>query len=454
VRYAIWAFALGSLSAVSLPLGSWIGLRFRFRTDQIAVLAAFGAGALLAALSVELVAPTTMALLEAGPAGDATAAFHALVGGCVVGGLLYVALNAAVNSRGGFLRKRSTLLTHYRRLAREEQRTILERLAAIPLFHGLSADQLDVLMAALEPVRFHDADVVFRDGEEAEAVYVVVSGGIDVDLRGDRMEAAVQEQEVLGLLSVMSGARYSATAIARGDVTALRIDRRRLQDLREASPEFDRTCRDAAAGALEKLAAHADQRSGRALQWLREAERALSERGALPAVSASRAPAGEEHHGAPLAVWLGILLDGIPESLVIGAGMLGLLSAGLAAGDAVAFVDVIPFTLIAGLFLSNFPEALSSSANMAAQGWSPRRVFLMWFALMVVTGAGSWVGYLVAGGLDHTRVALFEGVAAGAMLTMIAAAMIPEAALMASGNAVGLATLAGFLGAILFKLLE
>jgi zinc transporter ZupT len=120
----------------------------------------------------------------------------------------------------------------------------------------------------------------------------------------------------------------------------------------------------------------------------------------------------------------------------------------------VRFIEVIPFTLVAGLFLSNFPEALSSSAGMLKLGWSKRRIFIMWFSLLLITSAGAGIGYLAAGQLNHTWLVLFEGIAAGAMLTMIAAAMIPEAVLMGSGNTVGISTLAGFLGAILFKLLE
>lgn len=74
--------------------------------------------------------------------------------------------------------------------------------------------------------------------------------------------------------------------------------------------------------------------------------------------------AKEEHKGAPLAIWLGILIDGIPESFVIGSGLLVLLKTKVQLIDSISFGDVIPFTLIAGLFLSNFPEALASSANM------------------------------------------------------------------------------------------
>jgi hypothetical protein len=94
-----------------------------------------------------------------------------------------------------------------------------------------------------------------------------------------------------------------------------------------------------------------------------------------------------EHEGSPLAVWLGILLDGIPESIVIGAGHFAVVAAHPAV-DTLTFAQVIPYTLIAGLFLSNFPEALSSSANMLAAKWSRRQIFLMWFAPLVMTAVG------------------------------------------------------------------
>ena len=62
----MWAFGIGALSAVSLPLGSLVGLKTRLRPLTLALLAAFGAGALIAALSVELVAPTVSALTHGG----------------------------------------------------------------------------------------------------------------------------------------------------------------------------------------------------------------------------------------------------------------------------------------------------------------------------------------------------------------------------------------------------
>jgi zinc transporter ZupT len=202
---------------------------------------------------------------------------------------------------------------------------------------------------------------------------------------------------------------------------------------------------------MGQLEQHLTTRLNDAVEWTRLAASALRFGGELPVVSIRRAHA--EHKGSPLAVWLGILLDGIPESIVIGAGLFAVIAAH-AEPENLRFVQAIPYTLIAGLFLSNFPEALSSSANMLGAGWSRQRIFLMWFALMVTTAVGAGLGFLLANVLSETWLVFAEGLAAGAMLTMIAAAMIPEAAAHGRPNEVGLSTLARFLAAVMFKLLQ
>jgi zinc transporter ZupT len=144
------------------------------------------------------------------------------------------------------------------------------------------------------------------------------------------------------------------------------------------------------------------------------------------------------HHGAPLAIWLGILLDGIPESLVIGSSLLH---------------TQISISLIAGLFLSNFPEALSSSVGMRQQGYPTMRILLMWTSLMVFTGVGASLGNVFFVEVPHAAFVVVEGLAAGAMLTMIAETMLPEA-YHRGGAVTGMSTLLGFLAAIFFKTLE
>jgi hypothetical protein len=258
---------------------------------------------------------------------------------------------------------------------------------------------------------------------------------------------------VVGMIPVIMGAPHPGNLTARERVVGYSLSRSDAERLRQLSPSFDLAARALTKKRLEELEDLIAVRDAKAADWLRQAGHALSTGTQIPDALQLR-EAIAEHKGAPLAIWLGILIDGIPESFVIGAGLVVVLQANAHAVDALSFAGVVPYTLIAGLFLSNFPEALASSANMRLQGWAKSRIFLLWLSLMVITAAGAGVGFLIADSLSHAWLIFAEGLAAGAMLTMIAAAMIPEAVHMGKADAVGLGTLAGFLAAISFKLLE
>ncbi len=144
----------------------------------------------------------------------------------------------------------------------------------------------------------------------------------------------------------------------------------------------------------------------------------------------------EKHGPATLGIWLGILLDGIPESLVI--GILVTIDRGL------------PWALVAGVFLSNLPEAMSSSVVMRSQNYSKAKIILMWTSITVMTAIGAIIGNMFLQSQSHYLLGVIRGTAAGAMLTMIAETMLPEA-YEQGGAIVGLATLAGFLAALYVK---
>lgn len=241
--------------------------------------------------------------------------------------------------------------------------------------------------------------------------------------------------------------------MAVGTVDALELRRKDFDHLRAISPGFEAACRELAQERLEALRLDEEKHETQIRSWFVDAMRGIRQHGTFPTGVQLRQVA-QEHENAPLAIWLGILLDGIPESLILGSGLAVLLVERGEAAKGLRFLDVLPYTLIAGLFLSNLPEALYSSANMKKQGLSPARILGLWTSLMLITGIGSGLGYLLAGALSHTWFSLFEGVAAGAMLTMIASTMIPEAVHFGSANIVGLSTLAGFVVSLLFKLLE
>jgi len=174
-----------------------------------------------------------------------------------------------------------------------------------------------------------------------------------------------------------------------------------------------------------------------------------------PTSNAHQAKENSASHRA-IMVWLGILIDAVPESLVIGI----LINKSAVGGEeedrsARAAAAAMPFVI--GVFLSNLPEAMSSSGSMKDHGIRVSTIMLMWGTTTVLTAIGAALGSVLfpPGQSDHASamvVSSVEGLAAGAMLTMIAQTMMPEA-FEQGGDVVGLSCLAGFLCALSVKLI-
>ena len=155
--------------------------------------------------------------------------------------------------------------------------------------------------------------------------------------------------------------------------------------------------------------------------------------------SGDHQPSESDHPGSGLAIAVGALLDGIPESMVIGLSLLN--------GGAVSSVAV------AAVFLSNIPEGLSSSAGMRRAGRSPSYVFGVWGGIAVISGLAALAGYVLFRGAPADLVAATTAIAAGAILAMLADTMIPEAFTDAHSLA-GLITVLGFLAAFVLTKLQ
>jgi ZIP family zinc transporter len=133
------------------------------------------------------------------------------------------------------------------------------------------------------------------------------------------------------------------------------------------------------------------------------------------------------------AIVLGALLDGIPESIVLGSTLL--------AGAGIS----VPF--LAAVAISNVPEALGSAADLRREGHRPGWIVGVWVAVALVSGLAAALGYGLLGEMGASEwVPVIQAFAAGAILTMLVDTMIPEA-FEDGGNQVGLSTVLGFAAA-------
>jgi ZIP family zinc transporter len=152
-----------------------------------------------------------------------------------------------------------------------------------------------------------------------------------------------------------------------------------------------------------------------------------------------KSSAGAQAGGSGLAIVLGIVLDGVPESLVLG---LTVLEEG---SVSVAFLVAV--------FLSNLPEAIAATTGLATAGWARARILGLWLLVMMVCGLSAFAGYVFLDSASPSTIAFVLSFAAGAILTMLADTMMPEA-FEHGGKLVGIFTTLGFALAFAISALE
>lgn len=139
--------------------------------------------------------------------------------------------------------------------------------------------------------------------------------------------------------------------------------------------------------------------------------------------------AGGQATGSALGIVLGTVLDGIPESVVLGVGLLS--------GTEVSVA------MFVAVFVSNLPEAIASTSGLRTAGWSKIRLVELWSGIALASGLSAAFGYVAFDGASPATVAFVLAFAGGAVLTMLADTMMPEA-FEHSGPATGVITTIGF----------
>ncbi len=148
---------------------------------------------------------------------------------------------------------------------------------------------------------------------------------------------------------------------------------------------------------------------------------------------------GAQESGSGLAIVLGTVLDGIPESIVIGL--------------TISESGTVGVAYLIAVFISNVPESLSSTAGLVAGGWTRMRVLWMWIAIALVSGLASLAGYALFEDASPDVIAFVLTFAAGAILTMLSDTMIPEA-YRHGGKLVGVVVTLGFAVAYVIHTVE
>jgi zinc transporter, ZIP family len=121
---------------------------------------------------------------------------------------------------------------------------------------------------------------------------------------------------------------------------------------------------------------------------------------------------GSQAAGAARAIVLGSVLDGIPESFVLGLTVLH--------GN-------VSVALFVGIVLSNLPEGMSSSSGLRIAGWQRGRVMWMWGLVILASALSAAAGFALLDPAMGRSGALAESFAAGALLAMVSDTMLPEA---------------------------
>jgi len=420
----------------SVVLGSALGVALRPSERVIANILAFGAGALINALAVDLAHGSARHLTHALHISGAAAWLY-VASGFTIGGVFYFFASGYIDARGGAprhpYRMKMMLLAVRNRLAR----SVAAGLSRVGLLRVLKPEEFDELLPRLSRVYVTAGTLVLRQGDPIDAVYFLIEGQARVlhdtagtwQLRDDTIIAMLGPGDVFGELEVLGDSRCSSSVQAVTDCVVMQLGRddfeallQRSSALREALVDLD----------AARVAANIQATPGDERRWTRLADQAMAH------ISHSQVVAAAHQHtqGSPLALWLGTVLDTVPATIVIGATF-----------TAVADIEL---AFLVATFLANLPESMASADTMRRAGYTPGRIIGLWSSLVVLGAVMAALGNWLLTAAPPQVVGVAEAIAGGAILALVAQVMMPHA-YEGGGRYVSLSTIAGFLIAFLLS---
>jgi len=431
------ASLLGFGTTSSSLLGAAIGLYFPFSKRPLACMLAFAAGALISALAIELAYEGALSLHQQG--FDTRSAWVFVSTGFAAGAVIYYSASLALEKKGAAVR----YVTQFREyaLARKQadSRERIELLAKSDLLRHLPAEQIEQILPRIHELKFKAGDILFRAGDAGDALYIVAHGKVEVltgNASGDNAAnspiAVLGEGHAFGEMSLLSGGPRTATIRAAENSDLLRIGKQDFEELVAADGELaDAVKRISHQRAISNLSAGGAD----AAVWAKVAGGSLDH--------LNRREAGkmlvEAANGAGMAIVFGNILDTIPGCLVIGAKFTA--------------IGNLSLTLMLGMFLGGIPEAAASASMLTRAGYRPSAIFGLWSTVLIAGVMAAAAGKAFIGSSDALLAIFAQAVAGGAVLALVAHAMIPVA-LEEGGSLVVLPTVGGFLFALYLALAE
>ena len=428
---------LGLATTSSSLLGAAIGLYVPVSKRPMACLLAFAAGALISALAIELAYESALSLHHRGY--DAGAAWAFVSAGFAAGTILYYSTSIFLEQRGAAVR----CVTQFREYAMTRKqanaKARIKLLAACELMCHLPAEQIERILPVIHEKQLKNGEILFRAGDPGDALYIIGRGKVEVLADGahDTPAAAgalavLGEGHAFGEMSLLSGDPRSATIRAIEDTEVLKIGKADFELLVATDAAF--------ANAVERIShqraiSNLSAGGADAGRWIKVASWSLDH---LSRHETSKMLT-EAGNGAGMAIVLGNILDTIPGCLVIGA----------------KFTDFgnLSLTLILGMFLGGIPEAAASASMLTKANYRPAAIFGLWSTVLVAGVIAAAAGKAFIGGSDALAAIFAQALAGGAVLALVAHAMIPVA-LEEGGSIVVLPTVGGFLFTLYLALAE
>ncbi len=409
------AFLQGLLGASSLAIGALVGVFWQPNRAVSAAIVAFGSGTLMSAIAFEITIP---AYRDSG--------FLPLVVGFIVGGTLFTTLTDYIDQRGGFLRKPASSRRYLFEHRDEQVSDVLNRIAHVEVMQSIPARERQAIVAFLKPVFAAPGDVLCREGEPGEYFYMVVEGEAEV-LKGEKVVNTMGAGEVFGEMSLLTGEPRSATVIARTPMELYQLHQEHFQNVLTWSPHMAWALSRALARRLQMATESRVAAEHHLDRWRQK----LIDRVELDLLlrEDSSALEGLVKRSAPLAIVIGTLIDNIPEAVVIGMN---------------AGTPHFGWSFLLAVFISNFPEALSSATGMKQAGTPRSQILGLWLGVVLLSGLFAIAGSFLGGNTSEAVIAFAQATAGGAILAMLASTMMPEAYEL-GGSSVVFSTILGFI---------